>query len=230
MNSVAEKIRAARSKAGISEKALAKKCGLSESYIKQIETGKKVINEQAAQKIFQVLGVDADLLQQGSRILASDVKPTQTTDLDRKKQRVKQENISIEPNEQWSDALAHIIKQFPVIDLLSGKTIGIKEVPVLGKKIEECQWNKIRFFRVSDNLLAHLRIKSDDIVMVCETEEIINGKLMAFEMNGRCYLRKMWKNKKKLLISTGLNNEEPVEYDAEKVRVIGQCLKVEFKL
>ena len=230
MNSIAEKIKTGRSKAGISEKALAKKCGLSESYIKQIESGKKVINEQAAQKIFQVLGVDADLLQQGSGLSRSDIKPKQMTELDRKEKMVKQENITIEPNEQWSDALAHIIKQYPVIDLLSGKTMGIKEIPVMGKKVEGCQWNKIRFFQVSDNLLDHLRIKRDDIVMICETEEIINGKLMAFEMGGRRYLRKMWKNNKKLLVSTGLQNEELVEYDTEKVRVIGQCLKVEFNL
>ena len=230
MNLIAEKIRTGRSKAGISEKALAKKCGLSENYIKQIESGKKVINEQAAQKIFQVLGVDVDLLQQGSNFLRSDERPAQTSDVDRKGTAAKKDNTLIEPNDQWADALAHIIKQYPVIDLLSGKNKGFKEIPVLGKKIEGCQGNKIRFYQVSDNLLAHLRIKRDDIVMICETEEIINGKLMVFEMGGRRYMRKMWKDNKKLLVSTGLQNEAPVEYAPEKVQVIGQCIKVEFKL
>ena len=50
MNRVAQKIKDARLKSGMSEKQLAKKCGLSVSYILQIETGKKIINEKMADK------------------------------------------------------------------------------------------------------------------------------------------------------------------------------------
>ncbi len=230
MNLIAEKIKNGRIKAGISEKTLAKKCGLSENYIKLIESGKKVINELSAQKIFKVLGVDVDLLQQGANLSRMDVQSKQLNEADKKRVSVKKETVIIEPNDQWSDALAHIIKQFPVIDLLTGKTVATKEIPVLGKNVEGCPWNKTRFYRVADDQLVHLRVKKDDVVMICETEEVINGKLMLIEVEGHRIIRKIWKDNNKMTISSGAHNEEPARYSVDQVQILGQCVKVEFRL
>ncbi len=230
MNLIAEKVKNGRIKAGISEKILAKKCGLSENYIKQIESGKKVINEQAAQKIFKVLGVDVDLLQQGANLSRTDVQSNQLHKPEKKGVPAKRETVTIEPNDQWTDALAHIIKQFPVVDMLTGKIVGTKEIPVLSKNIEGCPWNKTSFYHIVDDQLSHMRIKKGDVVMICEREEVINGKLMLIEVKGYRVLRKIWKNHKKMLVSTGAQNEEPVEYNEDQIRVLGQCIKVEFKL
>jgi len=230
MNLIADSIKKSRIKAGMTEKMLAKKCGLAENYIKQIEAGKKVINEQSAQKILKVLGVDADVLQQGAHLSRYDVKLEQSPDTGRKELSRPKEMLDIEPNDQWSDALAHIIRQFPVIDMLTGKTVSVKEIPVLGKKFEGCQWNKIKFFRVADDQLIHLRIKHNDVIMVCESEEVINGKLMVVEMGGGRFIRKIWKDNKTIKMSTGAKNEEPVQYNIDRVNVIGQCIKVEFNL
>jgi transcriptional regulator with XRE-family HTH domain len=230
MNLIAEKIKNGRIKASMSEKILAKKCGLSEKYIKQIESGKKVINEQSAQKIFKVLGVDADLLQQGSNISRSDIQSVRSIKAKNEELSAKKENVTVEPNDQWADGLAHIIKQYPVTDLSTGKAVGLKEIPVLGKKIEGCSWNKIKYYRVSDDILAHLRVKKDDVVMICESDEVINGKLMLIEVGGRRILRKIWQDNKKMHISTGAKNEEPIQHNADRVQILGQCIKVEFRL
>jgi len=55
MNRLAEEIKAKRIAAKLTEKELAKRCGLTASYIIQIELGKKVIKKSFAKKIFQEL-------------------------------------------------------------------------------------------------------------------------------------------------------------------------------
>ena len=57
MSRLGETIRAARVKAKMTEKALAKKCGLAESVIKDIESGRRIASERQTQQILKVLGV-----------------------------------------------------------------------------------------------------------------------------------------------------------------------------
>ena len=57
MSRLGDTIRAARIKAKMTEKALGKKCGLAESFIKDVETGRKIVSDDQAQRILKVLGV-----------------------------------------------------------------------------------------------------------------------------------------------------------------------------
>lgn len=84
---------------------------------------------------------------------------------------------------------------------------------------------------MSDDRLTHLRIRKMDIVMVCETVEITNGKVMMVEIEGQRQLRQARKeNKNIVLLSDGNNNKDSVRYPANRVRVLGLCVKVEFYL
>ena len=57
MSRLGDTIRSARLKAKLTEKALGKKCGLAESYIKDVESGRKIVSDDQAQRILKVLGV-----------------------------------------------------------------------------------------------------------------------------------------------------------------------------
>jgi transcriptional regulator with XRE-family HTH domain len=229
MNPIAETLRKERLRAGMTEKMLARKCGLSESYVKQVESGKKVVSEQAAEKMLQALGAEADVLHQGANIQhisEDEIKPS----VNQKAMQKEKETIHpIEPNAQWSDALAHIIKRFPIENLSTGKVAGYKELPLLGKKIDGCPWEKIRFFEVDTSQFQHHRIYRNDIVMVCENTETVNGKLHVIEIGGQRVIRRLMMNQNKTMsVSTGVPAEEPVMMNAGQVKVIGQCVKVEF--
>ena len=58
MSRLGDTIRTARVKAKMTEKALGRKCGLAESYIKDVEAGRKIVSDDQAQRILKVLGVD----------------------------------------------------------------------------------------------------------------------------------------------------------------------------
>ncbi len=223
MNRVAVKIKEARLKAKLTEKQLAKKCGLSESYILQIESGKKVINEKAAESILSILGAKLDFIDRQDE--EKEHKP--------KEEKVvppKVEFYNIQPTEQWSDALANIIKKYPIYEASTSKAVGHKELPIIGKRVEGYHWDKLLFIQASDDSLEALRIKKGDVVMVYLTNEIQNNSIYYFEMNQKKYIRQLRKEaNNRVILASGIKDRAE-EVDLKNIKLIGKCVKVEHLL
>lgn len=226
-NRIAMKIQEARLKAKMTEKELAKKCGLTANYIIQIESGKKVINEKVAENILKVLGEKPDIL----ILEASAEERNLSKPVEKPKKEKEVEFYDIKPTEQWSDALANIIKKFPIYEVSSNKVVGYKELPVLGKKVEGYNWDKILFVQATDNEMEGFRINKNDIIMVQLTNEIQNNSIYLFEMANKKMIRQLRKeSNNKVVISTGAKEKEPMTTDLSKIKIIGKCVKVEFAL
>lgn len=225
MNRLAEKIKTARLKAKLSEKELAKKCGLSVGYIIQIESGKKIIKEEFADKILVALGEKAERLESDEPKAPApkpQVKPRGGTG------STGASTIPVTPSGQWADALAGVIKTYDVVDCLSKKVIEHKSLPIISKKIEGHHPDKLRFVRVSDDSLKQFRIHRNDVLTVVLTSEIENGSLYLIEIKGSLMPRKLKKEAGgKLLVSSG-SGSETVSSDA--VKVLGKCIKAEFQI
>jgi len=227
MNRVAMKIKEARTKAKMTEKELAKKCGLTASYIIQIESGKKVVNEKVAENILKALGEKLEFMNLEDN---SEEKKTNVSEQKRKKEK-EVEFYEVKPTEQWSDALANIIKKFPIYEVSTNKVTGYKELPVIGKKVEGYNWDKILFVQATDNEMEALRIKKNDIIMIQLTNEIQNNSVYLFEIHNKKMVRQLRKEaNNKVIISTGAKGENPVTTELSKVKIIGKCVKVEFEL
>jgi len=221
MNRVAQKIKDARLKSGMSEKQLAKKCGLSVSYILQIETGKKIINEKMADKILAVLGEEIALVEFSE---AKEEKPA------RVKKTQAAASFAVEPNEQWMNALEGVIKKFPIVDNRTKKTVGKKELPIIGKKVEGYHADKIMFVRASGNDMEAMRIESGDVVMVLKTREIQNNALYLLEMNNQRLIRKIRRENDKLRLSRDQAERYSELVPIKSVNLIGRCIRVEVSL
>ena len=57
MSRMGDTIRGARLQAKMTEKALGKKCGMAENVIKDIESGRRIVSDDQAQRILKILGV-----------------------------------------------------------------------------------------------------------------------------------------------------------------------------
>ena len=57
MTRLGETIKAARLKAKMTPKALARKCGVSESFVNEVEQGRRILSDDQAQRMLKVLGV-----------------------------------------------------------------------------------------------------------------------------------------------------------------------------
>lgn len=226
MNPLAKKIQEARIKAKMSEKDLAKKCGLAASYIIQIESGKKIINEKTAETILAVFGerVEMDFMTE------IEEKPVVKTVVKKEAPKVVQPHVAVEPNDQWAGALANIIKTFPIQELPSNKVVGSKELPVLNKNIEGIPWEKLMFYKVSDDDAKDLRIQAGDVVWVQQVKEIQGKGVYLVEMKNKKLIRRMHKTNNKFELSKGPQDAAPITAELQDVKIIGKCVRVECTL
>ncbi len=224
MNRVAMKIRDARKKSGLTEKELAKKCGLSASYIIQIESGKKIINEKAADNILKTLGEKAEMLEDTSARQEVENMPKSAP------KAKAPASYSVEPNAQWESALAGVLKKYPVYDCVSGKVVNNKELPIINRKVEGHNPDRLMFIQASNDEMEVLRIQKNDIVMVMETKEIQNDNIYLLEIDKVKLMRKVRKENNVLKLSRTGNRSDAVTVDVKRAKVLGKCIKVEYSI
>lgn len=221
MNRLSAKISEARKAAGLTEKELATKCGLSLSYILQVESGKKIVNESIADKILKSLGTKETFIDEEKTV----EKPVETREAPKP-----QAKINVEPNQAWSDALAGVIKKFPVNDLLSGKTVDYKELPIIGKKIGGYHPDKIMFVKAANSEMAAFRIEQGDLLTVFVTKEIQNDGIYLFEMDGQKMIRQLRKESSMVKLAKCVNDSAAVAVDIKKIDLIGRIIGNEFSI
>jgi len=227
MNRLAIKIKEARIKANMSEKELAKACGQNINYILQIESGKKVINEQMAEKLLKILGEQIEFFQDVEKEVVPEA-PSKPLVKPVSKPTVAESSVT--PNDQWTDALSGVIKKFPVIDELSGKALDFKELSILGKKIDGIHFEKIMFVMVSESELPKFRILKGDVLTLHMTTEIQNQGLYYFEYNQKRMIRQLSKHQNNIAVFSKGPNEIETEIELKSLKILGKIVKVEFTL
>lgn len=229
MNRLAEQIKKARLQAKLSEKALAKKCGVSESYLRDIESGRKVIKEDIAENILKKLGKSMDFMSMPEEISKEDPGNQSV----RKKETAKEElqNYDLKPTGAWQKALGNLVKTYPVQRMDNRKMVGEKSLPLMGNKVEGYHPDKLFFIEVTDNSLQGFRIKKGDVVMILDTQEIENGAFYLIHVEKGRLIRKLRKDGSgKVALFQGLEGESGVTKKKDQLKVIGKCIKVEFSL
>jgi len=224
MNRLAVKIKEARVAAGLSEKDLAKKCGLSVGYILQVESGKKIVNESVAEKILKALGAKETFVEEERPEEKPAEKPAKIAEAPRP-----QETLIVEPSQSWADALSGVIKKYPVVDLQSNKTVEYKELPIIGKKVEGHHPDKIMFAKASNNDMEAFRIEKGDVLTIFATKEIQNNGIYIVEMDGKKMIRQLRKEQNNIVqLAKCPNDSSAVAIDIKKVKVLGRVIKNEF--
>ncbi|MBN2794514.1 MAG: helix-turn-helix domain-containing protein [Clostridia bacterium] len=223
MSKTGEQIQLARLKQNLSTKDLAKKVGLTANYIEDIETGKKIINESIANRIFKALGVSTNVLSQEAMAKVHEPKPAPKPVIPKKV-----EHHSIDHAPSWNKALDNIIRKYPVYNAHTKKHVEDRTIPTLDTKVEGYHCDKITFIQVFDNTMSRFNILEDDVLMLFLTQDITNDKIYYFEYENRPYIRKLRKesNKKISLYS----DEVTTTIDQDKIKLIGKVVKLERKM
>ena len=207
MSRLGETIRAARVKAKMTEKALAKKCGLAESVRKEIEAGRRIASDRQTQQILKprpyILPVE---------------------------QNQEENREQFESNDAWLDALGGVVKRVPVMDE-GGLVIDHVLVPTIGSKIEGASPDKVFFYRCPDNSLRGFRIHAGDLLLTVPEKKVEDGAIMVFELRGKRVARKA----NKLDGNRVLLQSFESEFSSETIPlagagILGKCVKLERRL
>ena len=221
MSRVGDRIKEVREAKAISQKQLGKKLGVSESYINEIEIGRKVINEKMLEKISKILGEEIE--DTSVSFHADEYVEERKPKLDRPSE--------IKVNEVWNDAFSSVLKNVAIYKYDLVKAIGVKQMPIISNKVEGYAQDKVLFLEIENDDMLGFRICSGDLAFAHLTHEIENNAISLVDYNGERVLRQIKKldsNKILLISNRGSLRTETVEH--KDVKVIAKLDRVEFKL
>lgn len=223
MSRVGEKIKMAREKIGMPAKVLAKKLGVAEKFINEVEMGRKVAPESFIDRAAKVLNVDLNDI---SMVVTDEAL------MEEKKTLKEMPKKKIEASsEVWTDAFSSVLKNVPIYDYSLSKNNGFKEMPVHSNKIEGYPQDKVCYLQIEDDEMSGFRIMKGDLAFAHSVKEVSNNGIFLLDYKGKRKVRqvKTLGNSKILLISnSGSLITETMEI--KEVNVIAKVERVEIKL
>ncbi len=238
MSRLGDTIRTARVKAGMTPKALGRKCGMAESFIVDVESGRKIVSDDQAQRILKVLGVknpvSTELEVAAEPEVALRPRPRPYVLPVRR-----EEDPAPTPKEQaetqasadaWLDALGGVVKRVPIMGS-DGVVIDHRLLPVIGGKIEGGHPDKVLYYRQEDDSLRGFRIYAGDLLLTVPATTPIDDAIMLLQVDGARVARKVKKQDGGRLLLQSYNYEyEGKVVELKNVLIIGHCVRLEKAL
>lgn len=225
MSRVGDRIKEARLKANMPQKALAKKLGVSEKYINEVELGRKIAQESFINKVSKVLNADLNDIS----MVATD------EDLMEEKKSFREVNSTSKrnnkSNEVWENAFSSVLRNVPIYDYSLKNIKGHKELPIHSNKIEGYNQDKVLYIEVSDDEMSGFRMLKGDLVFGHLVTELNQNGFYLVEYKGETKIREVRRldNSKALLMNNrGSLMTETVE--VRNIKVIAKLDRIEIKL
>ncbi len=229
MSRLGDTIRAARLKARLTEKALGKKCGLAESYIKDVESGRNIVSDDQAQRILKVLGVQNPV---STELEVASEPPVKLRPRPRayilpvEEQNAPDRQAQAESNDAWLDALGGVVKRVPVM-APDGVVIDHVLTPIVSGKIEGGAPDKVLYYRCPDDMLRGFRVYAGDLLLVVPASKAEDDRLMLVEYEGARMVRKLMKLDGGRIQMQAFDHEfSAVVGNLQTVKVLGRCVKL----
>lgn len=230
MNRIGKKLKEARIAEGLSPKALGKKAGVSESYIIEVEEGRKIINENLAARLSKILGTD--LNESGSFYEPSKEEEKAQIAVHPTLEAEKEPVMPSSPAPQWEHAFSNIIKDVPVYNESLSSILYSKKLVIQDNKVEGIPQDKAFYVKIEETGSKGLPIKSGDLVLVYKTKEISGPGIYLIQYNSKINISEIKPLKNDLLLLSSQDNTLTSAKTANKkeVKVLGKCIKAEIQL
>ena len=244
MSRLGDLIRTERIRQKLSPKQVAKKCGVSESYLLAVEAGTKIIADDQARRILKSMGLkqqteaEFTLDDIAATVDLAQVQPRMAAAAAAKKPARKEAELAASSDDQeegvagsvWLDALQSVLKRVPVMNAVM-KPVSYQLVPVENGRIEGANPDKVFFYLAPDDSMRGFRIHRGDIVLTVPAQSPVDGAIMLLNYNEHRYLRKI----KVMDDRTVMLQHYDREYESETVPIseigfIARCVKVTFEL
>ena len=240
MSRLGDLIRTERIRQKLTPKQVAKKCGVSESYLLAVEAGTRIIADDQARRILKSIGlkqqteaeftlddiaVTVDLAQVQPRLAEAVKKPPK-----KEAELAASSQEEIVAGSVWLDALQSVLKRVPVMNAVM-KPVSYRLVPVENGRIEGANPDKVFYYLAPDDSMRGFRIHKGDVVLTVPAQSPVDGAIMLMNYKEHRYLRKV----KILNDHQVLLQSYDREYEAETVSIsdigfLSRCVQVTFEL
>ena len=222
MSRVGENIKQAREKSGMTVKALAKKLGVAEKYLNEVEIGRKVAPESFIDKAAKVLKADLNDI---SMVVTDEAL------MEEKKMLKELPKRNTESSEVWTDAFSSVLRSVPIYNYSLSNKKGSKEMPVHSNKIENYPQDKVFYLEIEDDEMNGFRMLKGDIAFAHSVKEVSNNGFFLIDYKGKRKIRqvKVLGNSKVLLVSNA-GSLLTETMDLKEIDVIAKLERVEITL
>ena len=223
MSRVGERIKEAREKSGMTQKALAKKLGVAEKFVNEVETGRKIINEALISKVSKVLNTDLNDI----NMVVTDEELQKELKAEKQVRQTKPAEV----NEVWNQAFGSVLKNVPIYDYSLAQVKGYKQLATASNKIDGHTANKVFYLKIENNDMTGYRIQENDLALCYSIKEIENNSICLVEFNGKGVIRQIKKldNVKALLISNN-GSMRTETANIKEIKAIAKLYRIEFDL
>lgn len=226
MSRLGNLIQMERMRKNISIKSLAKKSGVSEKYLQEVEAGKRIIQDEQARRILKNIGLEES--NQASFFLEDIASAVDLSALSPGK-TVQQQKGSKKPvaGSIWLDALSSVVKRVPIYNQ-SMQEKGRRLVPVTDQKIEGFNTDKVFYYQVPDNQMEGFNIFSGDLLLVVSTKNPADQQIMLIKQGDKYILVKIQLMDTATLLLVR-HQKEPIITKAyiQDVAFAGRCIRLE---
>ena len=243
MSRLGDLIRTERIRQKLTPKQVARKCGVSESYLLAVEAGTRIIADDQARRILKSIGLkqqteaEFTLDDIAATVDLAQVQP-RLAQAAQQKPRKSEAELAASTEEKdggvagsvWLDALQSVLKRVPVMNAVM-KPVGYQLVPVENGRIEGANPDKVFFYLAPDDSMRGFRIHRGDVVLTVPAQSPVDGAVMLMNYKEHRYLRKV----KVLDDRQVLLQSYDREYEAETAQIseigfLSRGVKVTFEL
>ncbi len=229
MSRLGDTIRNARVRAKMTEKALGRKCGLAENYIRDVESGRKIVSDEQAQRILKVLGVANPVSTELEVAAEPPVKlrpKPRAYVLPVEEQAENARRAAEESSDAWLDALGGVVRRVPVMSP-DGLVIDHVLTPIVNGRIEGGAPDKVLYYRCPDDMLRGFRVYAGDLLLVVPASRAEDDRLMLVEYRGERMVRKLLKLDGGRIQMQAFDHEFSATVGTiVDVKVLGRCVRL----
>ena len=216
-----------RTRQKLTRKQVARKCGVSEGYIKDVEEGRRIIQDDQARRILKTLGTsqrneaEFSLDEIAAAVDLGTLAPAKPAP----KSASAEEQSGI-----WLDALSSVLQPVPIMNA-GFVQIGRRMLPIQDGKIEGAKPERVLYFQAPDDSMRAMRIEKGDLVLVVPQALPVDGAIMLVEYGAhRCLRRIRLLGDSKILLQSGDRDLDAQAMHISEIKLVGRAVRIEITL
>ncbi|MBE5770067.1 MAG: helix-turn-helix domain-containing protein [Clostridia bacterium] len=241
MSRLGDLIRLERTRQGLTHKQVARKCGVSDKYLMEVEAGTRIIQDDQARRILKSMGLqqqteaDFTLEDIAATVDLQSAVPQLTKAVETKKPVKEKENVVAESDPGvsgsiWLDALSGVLKHVPIYNAVM-KEVGHRLLPITNGKIEGASPDKVFYFMAPDNELRGFRVQRGDLLLVVPAQAAVDGAIMLIQTPQGRLLRKVKRvNDYQAMLQKYNESCESEIKNYNEITFVGRCVRLEADL
>ena len=227
-----------RTRQKLTRKQVAKKCGISEGYLKDVEEGRRIIQDDQARRILRTLGTSQrneaefslDEIAATVDLGTLAPKPAPAPKPQPKPEPAAKPVSSEEQSGIWLDALSSVLKPVPIMNA-GWIQVGRRMTPIQDGKIEGAKPDRVVYFEAPDDSMRAMRIEKGDLVLVVPQSLPVDGAIMLVEYGAhRCLRRIKLLGNSNILLQSGDRALDAEAISISEIKLVGRAVRVEFSL